>query len=233
MSDSRHALFLIKTMHNLSKLFSLFVLATLLLTSCSKSDDNQDWRDEQRRLDSINNARIEALLQKQAPILKAFAEEHIPGAVLDDSTGIWFKVHAPGTAGSYTRWLVPGSTGSLSLSRPTVEVKYTGKLLNGDTFDQTSTDDPEDKTRSFPLGSVIAAWDIAFYPKEIRLNGEDYKIGGLTEKGLQKGAIIEFVAPSPYCYDRSTRKDKDGNITIPADSPLHFKIEVVDIKDTK
>lgn len=233
MSDSRHALFLIKTMNNLLKLLFFFALVMVGVTSCSKSDDNQDWRDEQRRLDSINNARIEALLKEQAPVLKAFAEEHIPGAVLDDSTGIWFKVHTPGTAGSYTRWLVPGSTGSLSLSRPTVEVKYTGKLLNGDTFDQTSTDDPEDKTRSFPLGSVIAAWDIAFYPKEIRLNGEDYKIGGLTEKGLQKGAIIEFVAPSPYCYDRSTRKDKDGNITIPADSPLHFKIEVVDIKDTK
>src|SRR5690606_9525289 len=195
------------------------------------SDDNgSDWADEQRRRDSINNARIEALLDEQAPILKDFAEEHIPDAILDDSTGIWFKIHEPGEEGSYSKWLVPGSMGGLALARPTVEVKYTGKLLNGDVFDETSADDPEDKTRSFQLGGLIPAWDISFYPKEVRLNGNDYKIGGLTEKGLQKGAIIELVAPSPYCYDNREQKNKDGEVTIPANSPLHFYIEVVNIK---
>ncbi|PRD51339.1 FKBP-type peptidyl-prolyl cis-trans isomerase [Sphingobacterium gobiense] len=227
-------------MNNLSKLFFFFVLATVSITSCSKSDDNNnDLADEQRRRDSLNRVRIEALLEEQAPILKNFAEEHIPGAVLDDSTGIWFKIHTPGEEGSYTSWLVPGSMGGLALARPTVEVKYAGKLLNGNVFDKTSEDDPKDQTRSFQIGNdnmgggLIPAWNLAFYPKEVRLNGRDYKVGGLTENGLQKGAVIELVAPSPYCYDNREQKDKDGKVTIPPDSPLHFYIEVVDIKDKK
>src|SRR5690606_27179679 len=143
-------------MKNLSKLIFLFTLTTISITSCSKFDDNgYDWAYEQRRRDSINNARIEALLDEQPPIVLDFAEEHIPDAILDDSTGIWFKIHEPGEEGSYSKWLVPGSMGGLALARPTVEVKYTGKLLNGDVFDETSADDPEDKTRSFQLGGLI------------------------------------------------------------------------------
>ncbi|MBD1434228.1 FKBP-type peptidyl-prolyl cis-trans isomerase [Sphingobacterium sp. DN00404] len=217
-------------MKNLSKFFFLFLLATIGIVSCSKSDDNNaNWAEEQRRRDSLNRIRIEALLEEQAPELKAFAEANFgEDAQFDDSTGIWFKVHEPGEEGTYTRWLVPGSMGGLALASPTVEVKYVGKLMrNGEIFDQTPEDDPEDDTRSFQLGGVIPAWNIAFYPKEVRLNEKDYKIGGITEKGLQKGAIIEFVAPSPYCYDNTASDD------IPADSPLHFYIEVVDIKDKK
>lgn len=215
-------------MNNLSKLLFFFVLVMAGVTSCSKSDDNgTDWAEEQRIRDSINNARIEALLKEQAPRLKDFAEEHIPGAILDDSTGIWFKIHEPGEEGSYIYRVVPGSMGGLTLARPTVEVKYVGRLLNGDIFDETSADEPEDKTRSFQLGGLIPAWNLAFYPTKIRQDSRDFEIGGLTEKGLQKGAIIEFVAPSPYCYDNAASDD------IPADSPLHFQIEVVDIKDTK
>ena len=221
-------------MNNLSNFFFLFVLATITITSCNKADDNNndDWAEEQRR---INRARIEALLKEQASELKTFAETNFgEDAQFDDSTGIWFKVHEPGEEGSYTRWLVPGSVGGLALASPTVEVKYVGKLMrNGEIFDQTSEDDPKDNTRSFQLGGVIPAWDLAFYPKELRLNGNDYQIGGLTEKGLQKGAIIEFVAPSPYCYDNKEQKNKDGEVTIPSDSPLHFYVEVVDIRDKK
>lgn len=229
--------FFIKAMNNLSKLFFLFLLATVGMSSCSKSDNNQgDWAEEQRRQDSLNRIRVDALLEEQAPILKDFAEEHIPGAVLDDSTGIWFKVHEPGEEGSYSNWLVSGSMGGLTLARPTVTVKYTGKLLDGKVFDETSADDPEDETRSFQIGSdrmgggLIIAWNLAFYPKKMHINEKDYEIGGLTEKGLQKGSIIEFVAPSPYGYDNIEQKNKEGEVTIPADSPLHFYIEVTDIK---
>lgn len=215
-------------MKNLSKLFFFFILAALSLTACNKTDYNDDdWAEEQRRLDSLDRLRVEALLEEQAPILASFVEENFPNDKewrLDDSTGIWFKVHEPGEAGSYTRWLVPGSMGGLALANPTIEVKYVGKLLNGNIFDETSDDDPDKETLSSPLGGLITAWQNAFFPKEYNLNGNDYKIGGLTEKGLQKGAIIEFVAPSPYCYDNTESDD------IPADSPLHFYIEVVDIK---
>lgn len=220
-------------MNNLSKLLFLFVLATVSITSCSKDDYNDDnWAEEQRRRDSINNARIQALLEAQAPALEEFAQTYFgDDAQFDDSTGIWFKIHEPGEEGSYTNWLVPGSMGGLSLANPTVEVKYVGKLLNGEEFDKTSEDDPEKDTYTARVGDFIAAWNYAFYPKEIRLNARDYVIGGLTEKGLQKGAIIEFVTPSPWGYDNSERKDEDGEVLIPADSPLHFHIEVVDIKN--
>jgi len=219
-------------MKNLSKFFFLFVLATISITSCSKSEDNNDdWAEEQRR---INRARIEALLKEQAPILEDFAKTHFgEDAQFDDSTGIWFKIHEPGEEGSYTYRVVPGSMGGLALINPNIEVKYSGRLLSGDIFDETSEDDPEDDTRSFQLGGLIPAWNLAFYPTKIRQDFRDFEIGGLTEKGLQKGAIIELAAPSPYCYDNTERKNKDGEVTIPADSPLHFYIEVVDIRDEK
>src|SRR5690606_10130903 len=97
-------------MKNLSKFFFLFVLATISITSCSKSEDNNDdWAEEQRR---INRARIEALLKEQAPILEDFAKTHFgEDAQFDDSTGIWFKIHEPGEEGSYTYRVVPGSMG--------------------------------------------------------------------------------------------------------------------------
>lgn len=224
-------------MNNLSKLLFLFVLATMGFASCSKSDDNgTDWAEEQRIRDSINNARIEALLEEQALGLKTFAERNFgEDAQFDDSTGIWFKIHEPGEEGSFTRWIVPGAMGGLALATPTVEVKYIGKLLSGVVFDETSDDDPKDKTRSFQIGltginRLIPAWNLAFYPKKIRQDGRDFELRGLTEKGLQKGTIIEFVAPSPYCYDNIEQKNKEGEVTIPVDSPLHFYIEVVDIK---
>ena len=106
-------------------------------------------------------------------------------------------------------------------------------LPDYDVFDETVEGDSEKETFSSPLGGLILAWNYAFYPKTINQNVRDYEIGGLTEKGLQKGAIIEFVTPSPWAYDNSEQKNKNGEVTIPANSPLHFKIEVVDIKDTK
>lgn len=220
-------------MNNLPKVFFLFLIAAIAVTSCSKSDDNGvDWREEQRIRDSLNNARIEALLKAQAPLLESFVVEHFPGDeawVLDDSTGIWFKIHEPGEIGSYTYRVVPSATGGRVLAAPYVEVNYIGKLLNGEIFDATS----EEETRTFRLGNLIPAWNIAFYPAVIRQDAQDFKIGGLTERGLQKGTIIELVAPSPYGYDNLAQKDKDGKTTIPADSPLHFYIEVIDISDKK
>ena len=50
------------------------------------------------------------------------------------------------------------------------------------------------------------------------------KLGGLTEKGLQKGSKIHIMAPSLYGYQNQAVG------TIPANSPLDFVIEVTDIK---
>ncbi|MNF13026.1 FKBP-type peptidyl-prolyl cis-trans isomerase [compost metagenome] len=50
------------------------------------------------------------------------------------------------------------------------------------------------------------------------------KLGGLTEKGLQQGSKIHIMVPSRWAHG-SLAMGK-----IPANSPLDFVIEVVDIK---
>ena len=225
-------------MKKLSKLLFAFLLASITIASCSKSDyDDSEWQAEQRRRDSLNRIRIDSTLTEQAPLLAQFAKDSLgEGAQLDDSTGIWFKIHDLGEVGSY-KYQLQSNGYQLVLPNPSIEVKYQGKLLNGKVFDETLQELPGDEkedadsSKTSHLGQLIPAWRIAFYPKEIRINGKTHYVGGLTEKGLQKGAIIEFVVPSPYGYDNKEVKDKDGKVTIPANSPLHFKIEVVNIKD--
>ena len=191
------------------------VLLVISFVSCSKDEpDNGE----------SNQERIERILAEQAPVLKKFAEEHIPGAELDTETGIWYKIQQAGTDGSVDYNLSKTNVG-LIVAPPYAEVKYKGQLIDeaGTVFDETE----EDKTAVINLNQVILAWTAAFWPTELEYNLDIYKLGGVTEKGLQKGAIIEFVAPSPYCYDNRT------SAKIPADSPLHFTIEVVDVRNTQ
>ncbi|MGO3306332.1 MAG: FKBP-type peptidyl-prolyl cis-trans isomerase [Sphingobacterium sp.] len=48
-------------------------------------------------------------------------------------------------------------------------------------------------------------------------------MAGLTTEGLRKGSVIKFVTPSPWAYDAKELEK------IPANSPLYFEMEVVDI----
>ncbi len=201
------------------------VSALFILASCNKDDfDYAASQKEQQRLDSIENARVEGLIASQAPALKTFVDANMPGATLVDSLGIWFIVDAPGEENSYTYTI--NSFGQILA--PTVEVKYKGTLLNGDVFDKTE----EGKFAEFTLGgNLIRAWQIAFLPKSITLNGNTFPITGLTNTGLKKGSKIRFVTSSPYAYDRAEVKDPKTNaIKIPANSPLYFEIEVSEIK---
>ncbi|GHE23844.1 FKBP-type peptidyl-prolyl cis-trans isomerase [Sphingobacterium griseoflavum] len=195
--------------------FALIAIATF--SSCSKNSDldYQKVLEEQRIKDSINNARIEKILKEQAPTVKAFADQNMVDAKLDTATGIWFQVITEGDEASYTYKVLNNS-----LIYPTITAKYKGTLLNGTVFDQSEAG----KDFTFPLMNVIGAWQLAFFPKAITFNGNTYKIGGLTTSGLKKGAKIKIVTPSPWAYDaRDSEK-------IPANSPLYFELEVVDIK---
>lgn len=215
---------------NLLKLLFALVVTIIAVSSCQKNDpyNDDEWQKEQRRLDSLNRVRIEKLLEEQAPILKQYAEENMPGAVLDDSTGIWYKIHNSEDEESIRYRLVPVS-GGLAISPRYTEVKYTGRLLDdaGTIFDKTE----EDKTAVFDIGSLIPAWYLTFWPKEIEYNLRNYVIGGFTPQGLNKGISVEILTPSPYAYDNRERKNEAGEVIIPADSPLHFHIEVVDLRD--
>lgn len=208
-----------KTIAYISIAFSfLFVIA-----SCNKNDfDFEAELKEQQRRDSIERVRVKGIIENQAAGLKAFADEKIPGATLVDSLGIWFRVDAVGQVDSYTYTFNPNG----GITAPEVTVKYKGTLLNGTVFDQTE----EGKTVNFNLASTIQAWHIAFLPKTISYNGTVIPVTGLTTSGLKKGSKIQFITSSPWAYDTKEVKDKDGKVTIPANSPLYFEIEVVDIK---
>ncbi|WP_140937388.1 FKBP-type peptidyl-prolyl cis-trans isomerase [Sphingobacterium lumbrici] len=211
-------------MKNLFKILFAFAIAATTFTSCIKDNDfdMDKLKEEQRIKDSVEKARVDNIIETQAPILAAYVAENFPEATLIDSLGIWYNISEWGEENSYTYSF--GSNGYLAA--PTVTVKYTGKLLNGTVFDETE----DDKTATFSLAQVIPVWKIAFFPKSIKLNGIEYNIGGLTPFGLQKGARIRFVSSSPWAYDNVEKKDQQGQVTIPENSPLDFTIEVIDIK---
>lgn len=212
----------------MKKTFSYLTLVLTILVSITACNNKNDFdfeaaQKEQQRLDSIENARVNSLIEKQAADLKSFATEKLPGATLIDSLGIWFRVDAEGQEDSYTYRPHPYG----GIIAPEVKVAYKGTLLNGTPFDQTDEQEP---SRTFSLARVIRAWQIAFFPKEIKYNGNVYSLLGLTKTGLKKGSKIKFVTSSPWAYDTQEVKDKEGKVTIPVNSPLYFEIEVIEIK---
>lgn len=146
----------------------------------------------------------------EKPIIQDYVESKYPAATLDANSGIWFQIIDPGQPGSYEYKFVNNQ-----IENPTIKVKYSGWLLNGTKFDENQTEAGWTRT----LGGTISAWQIAFLPKTI--NGEE--VNGLTSQGLQKGAKIRIVTPSRWGYGNQT------NGSIPANSPLDFEIEVLDI----
>jgi len=212
-------------MKQLNKLFFLIFGIIILFTACNKTDLAELER-EQERQDSIEQARIKKVIAEQAPLLKAYVENPsngwTTGRVLDTARGIWYEVLAQGQENSYTYKLNANG----QIYAPKIEAKYKGQLLNGTIFDETSDESANKKTFIFSLAqNIIPAWKIAFLPQKISYNGKSYPVNGLTSTGLKKGSKIRFVTPSPWAYDTKA-SDK-----IPANSPLVFEIEVVDISD--
>lgn len=205
-------------MKKLARLFVVIAIGSACFLGCSKSEDFDYERalEEQRIKDSLELERKKKIIAEQAGALKAFADQHMQGATLHDSTGIWLQILEPGDNNSYT-YQVSASGGILA---PRISVKYKGTLLDGTVFDESK----DDKAVEMSLASVIEAWQLAFLPKTFRFNGVDYTTGGLTPNGFKKGAKFRIVTPSPWAYDTATREK------IPANSPLYFEIEVVDIK---
>jgi len=104
-----------------------------------------------------------------------------------DASGIFYQIIAPGT-------------GSVTYSASTsVTADYTGKLLDGSTFDSS-----KGTPIKFTLGGVIVGWQIAI-PK------------------IQKGGSIRMFIPSYYGYANSTVG------SIPANSVLDFTVSLTDV----
>ena len=85
----------------------------------------------------------------------------------------------------------------------TILVNYEGRLLNGTVFDKTTTE-----PREFPLNGVFEGWQ-----KGISL--------------MKKGGQIRLLIPSPMGYAQF----RVG--PIPANSPLDFTVELIDVTKKK
>ncbi len=92
----------------------------------------------------------------------------------------------------------PGS-GATPTTSSTIKVNYTGKFMDGSTFDQSTS------AVQFPLNSVIAGWQIG-----IPL--------------IKKGGIIDLLIPSSLAYGCAGRSP-----SIPSYAVLYFRVELVDV----
>lgn len=123
------------------------------------------------------------------------------------SSGIMYEIVNNGNNNGY------GDTTNFKPSEQLrfITIVYSGKLLNGTVFDQTTTDKPV----KIPIlttnqaGQIVLGVIPAFYDM-IR------KIG--------KGGHIRFVTPSVYGY--ANRTDIQS---IPANSPLFFDVQLLDV----
>lgn len=191
-------------MKKFTKIVFGMLAVIIVFASCSKNDDNYFDANKQFELD--------------AQTIKTFVDTKFPLAVLDSNSGIWYQVISEGdgvyqyTAKDTT---IYGQPQKIAVA-PKVTVRYTGQLLDGTVFDQNHSEEGM-------VGLVtqyIRAWQIAFFPKALG----DFKIGGLTSKGLTKGSKIRIITPSYWAYENFSAGK------IPANSPLDFTFEVLDIK---
>lgn len=162
-----------------------------------------------------------AMLEIEAPILKEYVENtpELEGAILHAETGIWYKILQDGVGVEDEGYYEYNINNIPQVEMPNITAKYEGKYVaTGVVFDDSDN-------FTFSLGRVISGWRIAFLPKEITDKKEEVvKVGGLTDLGLQAGAKIRLVIPSPYAY----ANDPSSGITI--NSPLDFTIEVKEVK---
>lgn len=155
----------------INKLLILTFIMTLSLSSCMKSND----------FDPAKQAELD-----EALIVKFIADNKI--SAIKHSSGVYYQIISSGS-------------GSKTYSASTqVTAKYTGRLLNGSIFDQTSS-----QPLTFPLGNVIVGWQIG-----VPL--------------IQKGGKIRLIIPSQYGYGANPAGK------IPANSVLDFDIELVDVQ---
>jgi len=101
----------------------------------------------------------------------------------------------------------PG-TGSTPKAGQTVSLQYKGTLLNGKEFDSSAKHGGQPFTYATGRGQVIPGWD-----------------EGVSM--LNKGTKATLLIPSSLAYG-----ERGAGADVPANSPLRFDVELVDIKDT-
>lgn len=148
----------------------VLILAGTLLNSCSKS----------------NSGCQPATIASEKTAMVAFCSANAIN-YKEDPSGILYEI------------IIPGSDPAPTLSS-TVSTVYTGKLLNGNTFDAAAN------PITFQLSGVIDGWKIG-----IPL--------------IKKGGRIKMVIPSALAYGCTGA----GNSIAP-NSPLFFDVTLTDVK---
>jgi FKBP-type peptidyl-prolyl cis-trans isomerase FkpA len=124
---------------------------------------------------------------EEAPAIQAYASQNGIVAVSHPS-GLYYEILDPGT-------------GETPTTNSTIFIRYTGKLLDGTTFDQRL-----DETQTgWPLSGLIDAWKI-----------------GLPL--ISEGGHIRLLVPSALAYGCTNYG------AIPGNSILDFEIELVSIQ---
>jgi FKBP-type peptidyl-prolyl cis-trans isomerase len=129
----------------MKKIFFLYCLFALSLGSCSKDKGCKT---------------VEP--QSEEPQILAFASANGITNPYKHNSGIYYEIVSPGT-------------GPMPTANSVVTVNYTGKLLNGTTFNKSTA------PVQFPLAEVIEGWQIG-----IPL--------------VKKGGTIKLIIPSAYAY---------------------------------
>ncbi len=150
---------------------SLLLLSMLLLIYCGKKD--------------VSGCQPASVASEKPQMIAFCAANNIN--YTEHSSGLLYEIITPGST------IAPVSTSNVS-------VVYTGKLLNGTTFDATSN------PITLNLSNVIDGWKIG-----IPL--------------IKKGGRIKLVIPSAMAYSCT-----GAGQTIPPNSPLYFDVTLTDVK---
>lgn len=162
----------------MKKHFLLFGLLLILFSACKKGAFDAT------RQATIDDDKIKAYI----------AANHIESLIKDPS-GIYYKFISLDTG-----------TARPSLT-DTVQVSYTGKLLNGTVFDS-------EIGYQIPLSSVVKGWQIIV----------PYMTFNATQAAASKYTRVRLIIPSALAYGNAVT---GGNVTIPANSVLDFTIDLI------
>lgn len=134
------------------------------------------------------NKEAEERAANEPKIIEEYVAKHLKGAQKTDEGDIYYVQTAPGS-------------GDLIKDGDEVRVKYVGKFVDGEIFDQSG-----DETIGVKVGTrgVIPGWEIAL-------------------KTMRKGGKSTVIIPSAMAYG------PQGGGRIPPSSPLVFDMEVVEV----
>ncbi|MES2003364.1 MAG: FKBP-type peptidyl-prolyl cis-trans isomerase [Bacteroidota bacterium] len=150
---------------------SVLVLASFILNSCGKSADS--------------GCQPVPVANEKAQLVTYCTTNNI--TYTEHTSGMLYQIIDPGT-------------GATPTTSSTVTVVYTGKFMNGTTFDGTAN------PVSFPLNGVIDGW----------------KIGVPL---IKKGGHIKLLVPSALAYSCTGYPP-----SIAPNAPLYFDITLTDVK---